>query len=335
MNTQSSKSLNRHHPRRDLVLAAGRRALSIIAAWTNFLFDGAAGRRLIDATVPPDGVFGGDLPEFTAPRSAGGRVEDSIVLINLEQVVDFTESGEWPGTVPELVAVANALEPFRVIIESDAICGLYTDPLIEDTDRELLVTVLGRLLARRQLLSGQPLTLPQVALLAGLAEKSVRMAAMGRDRNPDLNSYKEGAMVYVTAAEAERWLGQRDSYRPTCVRGDVAAVNLAVRTNHQIAVLLESLRDRAKLSVAELGERMGWNERQLATYARVEEAWWNAEDIDAAVFDVPTVAKLARVLAVDPPLEFVRAIAAFFLPYQVEQQVLGKGTAPAGGGAAS
>jgi hypothetical protein len=39
---------------KEQVLAAGRRSLATVAAWTNLLFDGGAGTRLADITLPPE-----------------------------------------------------------------------------------------------------------------------------------------------------------------------------------------------------------------------------------------------------------------------------------------
>jgi len=81
-------------------LAAGRRSLATIAAWTNLLYDYGAGTRLADIPIPPDGVYAADDPtDYLDVRSAGGRIEDSIVLSNLDRAFDFTHSGHAPQTL--------------------------------------------------------------------------------------------------------------------------------------------------------------------------------------------------------------------------------------------
>jgi hypothetical protein len=307
---------------KEQVLAAGRRSLAIVAAWTNLLFDGGAGTRLTDTPLPPDGVFAANDPtSYIDLRSAGGRIEDSIVLSNIDQAYEFTRTGQWRGPIEELVGVVNAIEPFRVLLERNAISGPYTDALLQDEDRDVLLRVLNSLLARRWLASGYPMTLAQVALLAELSEKSVRMAATGRDRNPDLLTYKDGTQTLVKAEEAERWLKSRPSYKPTQIHGDMSAISLLARTNHQVAQLLTSFREHAKLNIEQLARRMEWNPQQTEMYEKLEGGWWDRGDVDVLLFDLATVVKLARIFKITEPLEFVRSITTVLLPYQIEQQL--------------
>jgi hypothetical protein len=310
---------------KDQFLAAGRRVLTTIAAWTNLLFDGGAGTRLTDIALPPDGVFAADDPtSYLKVHSAGRRIEDSIVLHNMDVAFDFTRTGQWRGPLEELVGVVNALEPFRVLLELNALSGPYTDPRLRDDDRATLLNTLNSLLARRWLANGSPLTLPQIALLADLSEKSVRMAATGRDRNPDLRTYKDGTQTFVKAEEAERWLRARPSYMPTQIHGDIDSISLLARTNHQVAQILTSCRERAKLSIEKLAQQMDWNPRQTEMYEQLEGGWWDQGDVDVTLFDQLTVVKLARVFKIDTVLEFAQSICSVLLPYQIQQQLNGQ-----------
>lgn len=117
------------------------------------------------------------------------------------------------------------------------------------------------------------MTLPRIALLADLSEKSVRMAATGRDRNPDLQTYKDGTQTLVKAEEAERWLRSRPSYKSTQIHGEIASISPIARTNHQAAQLLRSYREHATISHEQLGNRMEWSPHQLAMYAQLEGGW--------------------------------------------------------------
>lgn len=68
-------------------------------------------------------------------------------------------------------------------------------------------------LARASLDQGQPLTIPQLALLAGMNERSVRNATAGADAQLTLNT--DGTASNI---EALRWLEGRRSFRRTVVR---------------------------------------------------------------------------------------------------------------------
>jgi hypothetical protein len=310
---------------KDQFLAAGRRTLTTVAAWTNLLFDGGAGARLTDIPLPPDGVFAADDPTtYIKVNSAGRRIEDSIVLHNIDVAFDFTKTGQWRGPLAELVGVVDALEPFRVLLELNPLAGPYTDPRLRDDDRKVLLHTLDSCLARRWLATGSAMTLRQIALLADLSEKSVRMAATGRDRNPDLSTYKDGTQTLVKAEETERWLRARPSYKATQIHGDIDSISLLARTNHQVALLLSSCRERAKLSIEQLAKHMDWDPRQTAMYAQLEGAWWDQGDVDVTLFDQLTVVKLARAFKIDAPMEFAQSICTVLLPYQIQQQLNGQ-----------
>jgi len=310
-------------------LAAGRRALATIAAWTNLLFDGGAGTRLTDIPLPPDGVFSADeLASYLDVRSAGGRIEDSIVLTNIDRAFEFTRTGQWSGTIEELVGVVNALEPFRILLELNAISGPYSDARFRDDDRDVLLRVLNSLLARRWLASGSAMTLAQIAQLADLSEKSIRMAATGRDRNPDLLTYKDGTQTLVKAEEAERWLRSRPTYKPTQIHGDKRSISLLARTNHQLAQMLTSIRERAKISVEQVGRRMEWSPEQTEMYEQLEGGWWAQGNVDVSFFDIATVVRMARIFKIEEPLEFVRSVTTVLLPYQIEQHVNSQRVSP-------
>jgi hypothetical protein len=304
------------------LLAAGRRVLVAVGAWTNLLFDGSAGKRLLEIPISPDGVIPADQDAaYPIPRSAGGRVENSIVLSNLALAIDFVATGEWPGTFDELDGVDDALTPFRAILSADALIDSYGTVVVFTDDRSALIPVLDTLLARIQLAKEKPVSLQQVGVLAGLSEKTVRMAAIKKSGNPDLITYRSGNSTLVKAEEAERWLGLRPSYKPTRIRSDLGSLNLAPRTQNQMATLLSTLRQRAGLTIDELALRLNLTAEQAASYGRIEEPWWAPEDTDASLFDIALITRIARVLNVERPVEFVRSLADIFIPYQIDLQI--------------
>lgn len=98
-----------------------------------------------------------------------------------------------------------------------------TDPYFEDCligagapsrqDLGNLRQMVDLVMARAHLDQGHPMTIPELALLAGMNERSVRNAAAGADGQ--LVQNEDGA---VPNAEALRWLDGRRSFRRTEVR---------------------------------------------------------------------------------------------------------------------
>lgn len=307
-------------PSSALFAAALRRSLLRLAAWTNLIFDGDSGRRLIGQPLPPDGVlFNRNLETHRDAGSAGDVIERSIVFRTAMRAEHFVTTGEWQGTFDELRTALQSIGPFHKLL-GGALIDPYGEAILEYEDEDLLRDVLNRFEARFALLFQQSLSLKELASLSGLSEKTVRMAAMGRDRNPELATYKDGTATRVTVKEAERWLRTKSSYRTTRILNRVEALDSEPANALQLAALLTTLRTRVGFSIPEVATLIGLPGEASADLETLEQAWWGSEQVNVELFDLPVLARLAQVLQVPEPTKFVRAVAALMLPYQIERQ---------------
>ena len=303
-------------------LAATRRVLHAVGLWTNWIYDGGAASRLLETDVSPDG--GPDrVSVFAEPRSAGARIEDSTAFRSLARAYDFASSGEWSGTLADLQTQALTLNSLHHALQTDAFIGPYEEPMIDPNDRDTLVGVIEAALGRARLEQGRPVSLPTLACIADLKEKTVRMAAVGQSRSPELRTFREGSRVLVEPAEALRWLSERRTFSPTHILGNAAEVDLTPRNTVQLGTMLKTLRERVELTIEEVCEKLGFDSSEVAMLAVLEGGWWEASDLQLERFDVATLSKLARILNVQRPLEFVRSVSSIFLPYQVEGRLGG------------
>jgi len=298
-----------------------RRSLVRLAAWTNLIFDGGAGRRLIDLPLPPDGLVGAntDTDSYKEPGSAGPRIEQSVVFRTATRAEHCVRTGEWPGTLDELRSAQRTLAPFMHLLDVPLV-DPYEMPILLEEDETVLRQALRAFDARVELLFRGWLSFKELAALSGLSEKTVRMAATGRDHNPELATYKEGATTRVAAKEAERWLRTRASYRPTRILNRTEALDPEPANALQLATLLKDLRTRVGLSISEVIALIGLASEANADLDALEQAWWTPDQVNVALFDLPVLTRLAQVLQVSEPAKFVRAVAALLLPYQIERQ---------------
>lgn len=81
--------------------------------------------------------------------------------------------------------------------------------------------VFDRALARWKLDNGESLTIPQVARLAGLDERTVRNAASKTDKG-NLQTFSDGGKTYVRAETAYAWLSSKRGFVPTAFVDDDA-----------------------------------------------------------------------------------------------------------------
>lgn len=147
---------------------------------------------------------------------------------NIAVVFDFAETGTWDGTnivestwdtLDSLGEVMTELCPFTEVFYKDlSFMDLNGGELLggQVGDRwslEILRTVIRAAFARYFLISGSPLVLEDIALLAGVSLKTVQNAASsrGKDRLVVSDSLFVGKSA-ATTEEALRWLTTKKGY---------------------------------------------------------------------------------------------------------------------------
>lgn len=137
------------------------------------------------------------------------------------------------------------------------------------------------------------LTLADVALLAGMDEKSVRNAANPKTKNP-LKTFSHGSRTYVATADARQWLSGRRGFRPT-VNVDPNAVRDLSRQGFSSAAdwgeFLRSRRLACGFSHATLATKLALPDCDVNSLAKLEE--------DGFQFERELLTALAEVLGLN------------------------------------
>jgi hypothetical protein len=214
-------------PSRDLVMASTRFLLGAIADWTVTIFDDGASKRLAGR-----GSSVWVQPIYFNPQDLGSvkttmaQIEGSKALQSIEKAYEFILSGFWPGTEEQLDALYRDLIPFWTLIERNGLCDQMETDLLDPDAATAVIYVCQLFEARRQLLHGESITLPQLALLSGLTEKTIRMGAIRAKRSrQDIPTYKAGSRTLVRADVAARWLAER-SDETSSLQGSVGTLRL-------------------------------------------------------------------------------------------------------------
>ncbi len=264
-------------------------------------------------------------PDLSKPLSAGRLIEESAFLSRMRQVYDFVTTGIWDtGSLEEFGHELEAYQQLcRLELESHGGASLAPsiDPQRLPSPQQMCGLVLEHAVARGSLLRGESLTLSEVAMLAGLAEKTIRMAA--NPKNPDrLVTYKDGHNTYVTADEALRWLSDRPGFRPTRMADDARTVR-AYGSVDSLARHCKQLRADAGLTLPELFKQLAWKKPLQTTYRQLEEA---AADLDPRPLGIPQLSKLGQALGVSDVRQFTKQAALVLAPLAIERECAASAT---------
>lgn len=273
----------------------------------NCIYDQGAYARLLelDPAVAPSVRYNTGELDWSQPNCAGPRLENALALKSLDRIYDYVTTGEWHGNEQDLEDVLHELGPLQGIARGLELEG-PTGDLIPADARLKLKTAMDHLNAREALRHGSPLDLRQIALLAGLAEKTVRMAAMRTGEGPELATVRQDNRTWVEAAEALRWLSGKRNFRPTKFRELDRVQTPEPTTIAQLRWSLRTLREHKNLTTKELANRLKWDPQTVAEYRRLEEG---ANDPNFAILTVKRLLQVATLFEVSDPHAFARAAA--------------------------
>lgn len=299
------------------LLGATRQILSQIAIWTEYLYDAGASGRLV-GNLP--GIGDDSEREWTASGCAGPIIEKSIVLRNVGRVIDCFNSNVWNGDVDNLNSTYSALTPFHRLLKKSAALTSAVDYALDSDAVSSTYLILEIFYVRVKLeVNRDELELKELATIAGLAVKTVRMAAIGQDKNPELVTIKDGSRTYVKAEEAIRWLATKNvGFKPIEWFKEKLLPSYRPSNLSELGLYLRTLREKTNQSVSELGSHLGWEERIINEYSAIENG---AETSDLSLFTIEKVMRLSQLLCPPESRELVRVIDRVIHPRLLEMKI--------------
>jgi hypothetical protein len=296
---------------RDEFLASLRALLVGFVEWSEFIL----GTDLVNRPEQSPSR-GGD---FSRPNSAGVAIERSFVVDRMKQVYDFATTGAWDeDSLDDFSHELVVLEQLcRIDLESPG--GIDLAPSIAPprlpTPQQMCQRVLDHAKSRLSLLRSEPLELTELAMLAGLAEKTVRMAANPKAKDC-LVTFKDGHRTYVAPDEALRWLSARPGFRPTQIRNRLQSAR-TYSSLDSLAWHCRKLRETAGLSLPQLFKLLAWTKAQQNAYRQLEEA---SADLDPRPLTVPQLIKLGQKLGTTDSKQFARSAATCLAPIAIDRE---------------
>jgi hypothetical protein len=296
---------------RDEFLASLRALLVGFVEWSEFILG-------TDLVHRPDQSQsrGGD---FSRPNSAGQTIEKSLLVERMKQVYDFVTTGSWDEeSLDEFAHEFGVLAQLcRIDLESPG--GVDLAPSIDSprlpTPQQMCQRVLDHAQARVSLLRNEPLELTELAMLAGLAEKTVRMAANPKAKDC-IVIFKDGHRTYVAPDEALRWLSPRPGFKATRIRDGLQSVRTYTSLD-SLAWHLRKLREAAGLSLPQLSKLLKWSKAQRNAYRQLEDA---SVDLDPRPLTVPHLINLGQRLGIADSRQFARNAATLLAPIAIDRE---------------
>jgi hypothetical protein len=297
------------------LLGATRGILVDIAVWAEDLYDAGVSERLI-GTLPDSA----SEKDWNGTGSAGPIIERSIVIGHMGRVIDYLNTNVWHGDPSNLWSTLKELMALYGVLESPSAFIGETDNAIKAEAAAAVFYALEEFFARVNFeFEDEALELKELAVIAGLAEKTVRMAAVGQDKNPDLVTFKIGTRTYVTPAEARRWMATKKiDYRPTEYSEDQFLPPVDPKDIEELGPFLRTLREKTNQTTVAVGSRLGWNENTLKAYEALENG---GKDLVPTEFSFDVIMQLAQVICPSESAELIRIIDRVLHPILLERKL--------------
>jgi transcriptional regulator with XRE-family HTH domain len=299
------------------VIGATRQILFEIGLWTENLFDADAPKRLIGDVTTREVL---EEHDWEATGSAGSVIEQSVILGHMSRVIDCLNANEWHGDPSNLYHTYKELTPFHGLLEEDNALITPVDNAITPRPASLVLRALDIFFARVRLeLDDEPLELKELAAIAGLKEKTVRMAAIGQDKNPDLVTFKDGSRTYVQPEEAKRWLAKKNSdYRPIDWATDQFLPPVDPNNLQELGPYLRELREKSGRTLEEFNTRLGWSTETTHAYQALEEGG-DSDEITKLTFE--EIVQFCQLVCPSESAELIRIIDRVLHPLLLERMI--------------
>lgn len=244
------------------------------------------------------------ISRFGDRRSIPYRLDpDRYELVRLYgSLADYAWEGIWFGNEVSLEEAMTEAETIGQILTSGSPHDPYGEPCIDEKSLATLGTVLNAANARRELdLPDGQLGLGQVAVLANVSDKTIRMAANPKLEN-HLKTENDGKGTIVHSDDARAWLERRPGFKATRLNAGLSGQPQIVDASI-LATTCNRYREQAGLSLKDLRAKLKWSAEEALAYQNMERGAFSA---DAPVFDSIRLLSLARTLAFPDPEQFTR-----------------------------
>lgn len=233
-----------------------------------------------------------------------GELHTALVAIDLpfvtQRLAEYAYQGIGFESDTALLDALHALSSADELVKANLVLP-NGDELWDEEHRRVIAQLSKAAHARRSLDEGESVTVDELAALARIAEKTVRMAT-----NPakpgSMRVTKDGHWAYIEAAEALAWLSRRGDFLPTRKNAGPAQQK-AITDPQSLADACRRGREQFGADMTHLASELGWTAAQLKAYELIE-----VGDIteQMACFPPQALLALAQYYGLSQPHDFAR-----------------------------
>lgn len=238
-------------------------------------------------------------------------------------IAAYAKEGTWATGEGDFM---DDLTDFEVAIEllngKEGPCLIGPDHvwLVPEASANLLLEVHVAAQARLAIDRGSDITVPMLAALAGVSEKTIRMASNPNNDRP-LKTVKDGSSTFIRSEDALEWLGRRSDFKPT--RYFVSeGIRPRLGTFWSLAAHLKAVRTDRGMTIDSLAQALKWSPATAGAYSQIESA---RAPSDLAALQPQHLSQVAERFGIHEPVEFAREnyalIAAAYGEALVKEQL--------------
>lgn len=283
---------------RQQAIKAAEQFLIGMAAYLSYFYSPAKAMQLVDMTAKEFEAI-----ERLEDRSTAANqldMEQFELIRMISRLADYAWEGFWYGnevSLEETLTEASTVEP---LLSKSLRDPFGEDVIAPDAARSLSLVLLAAN-GRNEVDNHDALGLDQLAALAGVSDKTIRMAA-----NPKLDNHlkteKHGQRTIVNSEDALEWLMRRPSFKPTRMNAGIAGQE-QISDAKSLANVCVRFREKAGLSLKDLRTGLKWSAADALAYQNMERGEFTA---DEAVFDAGRLVQLAAHLKLPDKEQFAR-----------------------------
>jgi len=289
---------------RNQAIEAGANLMIGVADVVHALTDGSPAASAILGLTPAE------FPALDSDPAAMAIVQDAARATRFAQLTGRFASFVSEGTWSESLGDANsAWSDFAVgiqLLEGKEGCCLLSYTGVCNVPAESSKTLLdlyAGVSGRLSMDSGQPLTVTTLSALAGIAEKTLRMAANPQTKD-HLRTTKDGNRTVILAEDAFQWLSRRADFKPSRYMTSSTS-----RPTFSSLILLSGYlrnvrRERGE-SLSELSNALGWSSGVADALSSAEAGTASA---DLLALQPKHLVQWAEHYEVFEPVEFSRQV---------------------------
>lgn len=240
---------------------------SLLHSWVRdlgYLLEPGSGRRLLRLPEDPKS------PELPSPSELD--ISHYAITRIMRALYDYLDKNEW-NTAGKTRHLLDYVTPARRFIEAfregeGSPLGMNIEGPVYGYCKHIADTAY----ARWALEEDAGITIKDLALIADVTEKTIRMAA--NPKLPDsIKTTRSGGRTYIDQEEALRWLRKRPGFRETRYFDSVEEEGAPeFRSIQELGQFIITWRNKRGLSLEQIAETLKWPPGILAAFKELEKA---------------------------------------------------------------